>query len=169
MSSFRYAASQVAVHWLAALATIFLLATGSLVLADLPNTIDKIGNLRIHMILGFVAGLLVLVRIVLKKRSPKPAPVAGEKLAQIGHMALNIVVLLLVVSGVMLSLKSGTFDAVFGSGVLPENYFDYLPRKVHGLLSRVAMGLIALHVLAALYHQLFLKDGLLNRMMFGKR
>jgi cytochrome b561 len=41
MQSFRYAKPQVAVHWLAAALIIFLLATGSLVLAGLPNTAEK--------------------------------------------------------------------------------------------------------------------------------
>lgn len=168
MSAFRYTGSQIAMHWTSALVILFLLVTGSLVLADLPNTVEKIGNLRIHTILGGLAGILVVVRMILKKRSPKPDMPSDGKLAKAGHIALNIVVLLLVISGVMLSLQSGAFDAIFGNGALPEDFFNYIPRKIHGLLSRIAMGLIALHVLAALYHQLFLKDGLVARMMPGK-
>ena len=38
MTSFRYATGQVAVHWLAAAAVLFLLLTGTLVLEDMPNT-----------------------------------------------------------------------------------------------------------------------------------
>ncbi len=168
MSTFRYTSSQIAMHWASVLVILFLLITGSLVLADLPNTMEKIANLRIHTILGGLAGILVVVRMILKKRSPKPDITLGGKLANAGHIALNIVVLLLVISGVMLSLQSGAFDAVFGNGTLPEDFFNYIPRKIHGLLSRIAMGLIAIHFLAALYHQLFLKDGLVTRMMPGK-
>jgi cytochrome b561 len=72
-------------------------------------------------------------------------------------------------SGMLLSLQSGVFDAVFGSGVLPEDFKSFTPRKIHGLASRIAMGLIALHVLAALYHQFIVKDGLLSRMRFGSK
>lgn len=169
MTTFRYANSQIAIHWLSAVLIAFLLVTGTLVLADLPNTAQKIGNLRIHMILGGLAGLLVIVRIVLRKRLPVPPPVQGEKLARLGHMTLNLLILLLVFSGMMLALQSGTFDAVFGSGVLPEDFKQFTPRKIHGLASRAAMGLIALHVLAALYHQSIVKDRLLARMGFGKR
>lgn len=167
MQTFRYAKPQIAIHWLAAILIAFLLVTGTLVLADLPNTVQKIGNLRIHMILGGLAGLLVITRIILRKRLPAPPPLRGEKLAKLGHMALNLVILLLVFSGVMLGIQSGTFDAVFGSGVLPEDFKQFTPRKIHGLASRLAMGLIALHILAALYHQLIVKDGLLSRMAFG--
>lgn len=168
MQTFRYAKPQIAIHWLSALLIGFLLVTGTLVLADLPNTVQKIGNLRIHMILGGLAGLLVIARIVMRKRLPAPPPVQGEKLARLGHMALNLVILLLVFSGMMLALQSGTFDAVFGSGVLPEDFKQFTPRKIHGLASRAAMALIALHVLAALYHQIIVKDGLLARMGLGK-
>lgn len=168
MQTFRYAKPQIAIHWLAAALIAFLLITGTFVLADLPNTAEKIGNLRIHMILGGLAGLLVIVRIVLRKRLPAPPPVQGEKLARLGHMALNLVILLLAFSGMMLALQSGTFDAVFGSGVLPEDFKQFTPRKIHGLASRAAMALIAIHILAALYHQIIVKDGLLSRMGLGK-
>lgn len=167
MQTFRYAKSQIAIHWLAAALIAFLLVTGTVVLADLPNTTEKIGNLRIHMILGGLAGLFVIARIFLRKRLPAPPATAGDALAKAGHMALNLVVLLLVVSGMMLSLQSGAFDAVFGSGMLPEDFKQFTPRKIHGLASRAAMGLIALHVLAALYHQFVVKDGLLSRMGVG--
>ena len=40
---------------------------------------------------------------------------------------------------------------------------------MHYALSRLLMGLIALHVVGALYHTLILKDGLLRRMAFGRR
>lgn len=168
MHAFRYAKSQIAIHWLAAALIAFLLVTGTLVLADLPNTAAKIGNLRIHMILGGLAGLFVIVRIILRKRLPALPAVQGEKLARLGHMALNLAILLLAASGMMLSLQSGAFDAVFGSGILPEDFKQFTPRKIHGLASRAAMALIALHVLAALYHQFIVKDGLLSRMGLGK-
>jgi len=169
MTPFRYARSQVGVHWLAAALIIFMLATGSLVLAEMPNTAAKIGNLRVHMILGAMAGLLVLTRIVLRRRRPVPAPAAGERLGRIAHALLNVVVLLMVASGVGLALQSGAQDAVFFGGAFPADFKVYTLRQVHGLLSRIAMGLIALHVLAALYHQFVVKDGLLARMSLGRR
>lgn len=169
MQSFRYTKSQVAVHWLAALLIVFLLVTSTFVMADLPNTVQKIGNLRIHTLLGALVGALVLARVVMRKRLPSGPAVQGEKLAHLGHLALNLGVLLLVASGSALALQSGAFDAVFGNGVLPEDFKLFTLRKVHGLLSRLMMGLIAVHVLAALYHQFKLKDGLIARMTFGKK
>lgn len=169
MQTFRYAKPRIAIHWLAAVLIVFMLATGSLVLAELPNTAEKIGNLRIHMILGGLAGLLVLIRIGLGRAYPAPAAGAGEKLAHAGHVLLNLVILFMAMSGMLLALQSGALDAVFFGGVLPEDFKSFTPRQVHGILSRVAMGLIAVHVLAALYHQFIVKDRLLSRMGLGAR
>lgn len=168
MQAFRYKKSQIAIHWIAAALIIFLLITGTLVLAELPNTPLKIDNLRIHMTLGALSGLLVITRILARWRLPAPPPVKGEWAGRAGHLALNLVVLLLAFSGVMLSLQSGAFNAVFGAGTLPLDFNEYTPRQIHGLASRLAMGLIALHVLAAIYHQFIVKDGLLTRMSLGR-
>ena len=168
MQAFRYAKSQIVIHWLAAALILFLLVSGTFVLAELPNTPAKIGNLRIHMILGALAGLLVITRIVLRRRLPAPPAAMGEWAARAGHLALTLVVLLLAFSGTMLALQSGTFDAVFGAGSLPADFKEFTPRQIHGLASRLTMGLIALHVLAALYHQFIVKDGLLARMGLGR-
>ena len=167
MQNFRYSAAQIAIHWLVAAVVLFLLATGMLVLAELPNDAQKVGNLRIHMILGGLAGMLVVARIVMRRRLPAPPAMPGDKLAHAGHMALNLAILLMAASGMLLVLQSGTLDAVFGNGTLPENFKDFTPRKVHGLVAKITMGLIALHVAAALHHQLIVKDGLLSRMRFG--
>jgi cytochrome b561 len=167
MQNFRYAKPQVAVHWLSAAVIVFLLLTGTLVLESMPNTLEKIGNLRIHMIFGGLAGMLVIARVILRKRMPSPPALPGDKLAHAGHMALNLVILFMAVSGMALTLQSGLLDAVLGHGALPEDFKVFTPRKIHGLLAKVAMGLIAIHVGAAMYHQLIVKDGLLSRMRFG--
>lgn len=168
MQTFRYAGSQILVHWVATLAIFFLLITGTFVLSEMPNTAEKIGNLRIHLLVGGVVGLLVLARIWLRKRKAAPAPMPGYQLARFVQVSLNLGLLLLVISGTVLAIQSGTFDAVFGTGALPADYMDYLPRKVHGIVTKVVMALIALHVAGALYHQFIAKDGLLARMGIGR-
>lgn len=169
MSTFRYAPSQILVHWLVAALVIFLLVTGTVVLAELPNTAAKTGNFRIHMILGALAAALVVVRVLLRRRKPQPPAVVAERWARLGHMGLNILVLLLAVSGMVLALQSGVLAAVLGTAPLPESLDGLTLRKVHGLLSRLLMALVAVHVLAALYHQWIVKDGLLLRMRPGKK
>ena len=40
---------------------------GTFVLDEMPNNIEKINYLQVHMIIGFVLGLLTLIRIFVKK------------------------------------------------------------------------------------------------------
>lgn len=169
MSTFRYAPSQILVHWLAAALVIFLLVTGTFVLSELPNTPEKVGNFRIHMVLGALAAALAIARVLLRRRNPQPPAVVAERWARLGHMGLNFLVLLLAVSGVVLALQSGVLAAVLGTAPLPASLEDWTLRKVHGLLSRLLMVLVVVHVLAALYHQWIVKDDLLLRMRPGKK
>jgi cytochrome b561 len=52
---------------------------------------------------------------------------------------------------------------------LPADFWVFPMRPVHYVISRLLMALIALHVVAALYHTFILRDGLLRRMWFGRR
>jgi cytochrome b561 len=64
-----------------------------------------------------------------------------------------------------------TFRCVFprSGEPLPAD-FDIHPSFVaHSLLATLLTALIALHVVAALYHQFVRKDALLRRMFFGRR
>jgi len=54
-------------------------------------------------------------------------------------------------------------------GDLPADFWAFPVRTVHFMISRALMALIALHVAAALYHTLIRRDGLLGRMLFGRR
>lgn len=82
---------------------------------------------------------------------------------------MNLLVLLMAFSGAMLALQSGLLDALWGNGTLPSDFRAFTPRRVHGLLAKLTMALVALHVLAALYHQFVLRDGLLGRMGLGRK
>lgn len=56
-----------------------------------------------------------------------------------------------------------------GEGTLPPDFDTYPPRAIHGAFAGVLMALIALHVAAALWHQVVRRDGLMARMWFGPR
>ncbi|MEM7501840.1 MAG: cytochrome b/b6 domain-containing protein, partial [Pseudomonadota bacterium] len=47
-------------------------------------------------------------------------------------------------------------------------FWDYLPRRPHGLGARLMVALIVFHAGAALYHQFVMKDGLLRRMWYSR-
>jgi cytochrome b561 len=117
----------------------------------------------------------MLIRLLIRVRSAHPAPASAghpllDWLAWASHRLFYVTVIAMAGSGILMALQTGLFDTVFfGHGQLPADFWVYPVRNVHYALSRLLMTLIALHVVAALYHTLVLRDGLLGRMFFGRR
>ncbi len=167
----------IALHWLLALAIIFMLLAGSLVLSETPNSDpEKLNGLAIHMGLGIGILLLTLIRLAVRLRTGAPEPLEGstpkqEKIASITHVLLYLGVIAMGVSGVAIALSADLGNIVFfGSGQpLPKDFEDFLPFEVHEIVSSALIGLVALHVAAAVFHQHFIKDGIMSRMSFRNK
>jgi cytochrome b561 len=171
----KYNNIQVALHWLTALLIIFMLVMGHFVLEATPNSDPaKVDALRGHMIFGTVILLLTIVRLVWRRKSAQPPHAATgnamlDKLGVAAHHGLNTVALLVAASGIGLAVLAGLPDIVFGGqGTLPADFFVYPPRIAHGILTKLLMALVLLHVIGGLWHQFFLKDSLFRRMWFGR-
>lgn len=144
-------------------------------MSGLPNDVDKIALLRIHMALGITTLLVIVVRFIARLRLPRPAHVTAgnaffDQIGKAVHYALYAFVFLMAISGMSLSLQSGLIPIVFGgSGVsLPVDFFAFTSRMLHGFIAPALQLLVLLHVGAAFYHQFMLKDSLLSRMWYGK-
>ncbi len=172
----RYHPALAALHWLAALLILFSLAMGTLSLEKMPNASpDKLFALRAHMVVGFAIFALMLVRLAVRASTRRPLPastghVFADRLAPVAHYGLYGLVFLMAASGLALAVQAGLPRILFGAGgPLPETFSTFGPRAVHGLLAKPLLALIAVHVLAALYHHFIRRDGLLRRMAFGRR
>lgn len=173
----RYNPVLVALHWLMALLIMLGLVFGSLLLDNMPNDLpDKAGALAGHMTVGLFIGALLIVRFMIRLKSQKPphASTGNPLLDRIGaltHWAFYVLIAAMVLSGIATALGAGLFPIAFGgSGDLIPASMETLPqRALHGVFALMLMLLIALHIAAALYHQLIIKDGLMRRMWFGKR
>ncbi len=172
----RYHPLLAVLHWLLAILIVAALALGALVMVKIPNSDPmKIEALRSHMLGGGLILVLMLVRLAVRMRSRHPAPastgnLALDRLAWLSHRLFYVAVIGMAGSGMLTAFQAGLPDIVFGGhGSLPADFWTYPARSVHYFVSRVLMLLIALHVTGALYHTLVLKDGLLRRMMFGRR
>ncbi len=169
----RYHPLLVALHWLVALMIIGLLCVGYLVLADMPNADPNKRTILVwHMTGGMFVLVLMIMRLIIRARSARPAPASTgsprlDRLASIAHGMLYAIVFLMIASGFSTGyLIRGAFQP---NGALPDD-FDMLPTfQAHAVLATLLVALIAAHVAAALYHQFRLKDGLLRRMWFGQR
>jgi cytochrome b561 len=170
----RYHPALVVLHWLVAALVLLGLAMGTFKLSALPNTApDKIGALRGHMIAGGLILLLMLARLVVRRVTAHPPPattgfVMADRLAPLAHGLLYAAVLAMAGSGIAMSVGADLPAVVFmGQGSLPADFAHLPARAVHGLVAKLLMVLIALHVAAAACHQWVRRDGLLSRMGFG--
>lgn len=93
-----------------------------------------------------------------------------DKLGIAAHYGLNILTLLVAASGIGIAMQAGLPGIVFGGeGNLPADFWDYPTRLAHGLLTKLLLALIVLHVVGALYHQFVVKDRLFARIWFGRQ
>lgn len=170
----RYHPALVALHWVSALLILFTLLAGLGALGDLPNTPEKAPLLATHMTMGLLILALTVVRLIIRFTTRKPAPATAghpllDKIGVLTHWLLYLGALGMGISGLGIAAQSGIFPLLGGQAVpLPADFTIYPPRIGHGLVARLLLALIALHIGAALYHQFIRKDGLLGRMWFGK-
>lgn len=172
----RYHPILVSLHWLLTVLIIVSLLMGSNILSQIPNdNLEKLFALKLHMISGIVILILMVIRVIVRKVTVKPAQAdAGNetlnKAGKVAHTLLYLLVFAMAGSGLAIAVMSGLPDIVFfNSGVaLPENFDHILPRIFHGIIAKGLFAMILLHVLGALYHQFVRKDALLSRMWFGR-
>jgi cytochrome b561 len=171
----RYHPLLVTLHWLLALLIITMLLIGMFSLKMMPNNPAKLLPLGFHMTLGIIILVLMLVRLIVRLMTKKPEPAtAGNRfldiIGKLTHYALYFFAILMALSGITTALQAGLFNIVFrASGApLPEDFFVYPVRYVHGYVALILIALIALHFGAAMFHQFFRKDQLLSRMWYGR-
>jgi cytochrome b561 len=173
----KYHPLLVALHWLMALMILMALAAGGLLLANMPpDSPDKVEGLAGHMGFGLAIGVLLVLRLVTRLRSSHPphATTGNALLDRFGrwtHWGFYLLIAGMVLTGLTTALGLGLFPIVYGGAAdtLPAELATFAPRVVHGFIAFVLVALIALHIAAAIYHQFLLKDGLLQRMWFGRR
>jgi cytochrome b561 len=171
----RYHPILVALHWILALFVLAALGLGAFVMVKIPNDDPmKFEALRSHMLGGTLILILMLVRLLVRARTEHPVPPSAgnqvlDKLSWLSHRLLYVAVLGQAISGLAMALQSDLPHIVFAGGKLPHDFWIYPTRWMHYLFSRMLMALIALHIAGALYHTLLLRDGLLKRMLFGRR
>lgn len=170
-SNARYGSVAIAIHWLSAVVILALFVTG-LLAADQVDPQAQMALVRFHLPLGVAVLVLTLLRIVwwwvADRRPALPAdqPEWQKLMARAVHIALYLVVLLLAASGIATLILSDALPAIIAGTTLPD-FETVLPRLVHGVASKLMLGLLAVHIGAALYHQFIRRDHLLARMGLG--
>lgn len=176
-TSLRYGGVAIAFHWVLALAIIGALGVG-LYMTGLPMSPARLKLYNYHKWAGVTILLLSALRLLwrLTHRPPAlPAAIelgmpAWQRLAHHGtHALLYLFFFAVPLTGWAYSSAAGYPIVWFG--VLPLPDFVSADRALaqaikpfHALTAYALAGLVALHVAAALKHQLIDRDGLLGRM-----
>ena len=153
-----YSRTQIVLHWV-----MFVLIAAQFVLHDgikaawraieqgTPAPAFDL-TVPLHVFGGIAVLALVIWRLILRARRGAVPPPAGmsagqQRLAGVIHLGLYAVTAVMVVTG----------GAAWFGGV-------NVAAEVHETLRVALLGLIALHVAAALWHQFWLRDNLMARM-----
>ena len=159
-------------HWLTAFLVVGMFAT-VWIAEDASDDMGRI-LMGIHKSFGMIILVLVTVRIIWRFVSPKLEPIKAARLMRVASHAVHglLYVLLLV-----MPLLGWAFVSAKGRQISFFNVVD-VPMLIeknpsiartliegHSLGADILMVLVGVHVLAALYHQFFLKDKLIERML----
>ena len=133
--------------------------------------------MNLHKATGTLLLLFAAWRISWRLTQGFPPPMPGVPAWQVTasrivHWGLLAVILIMPLSGVIMSLLGGRPIGIYGLFLIPPiaeiEGVGKAARQVHGYAAFAFVGLITLHILAALKHAFLDKDGTLARMLSGK-
>ena len=159
MQPTSYSRAQIILHWTIAALVFFqiLMHDGIVKVWDgrMDGMLPNQPTINPHAVAGALILVLVLWRLVLRRRRGEPGLPEGEHpalkvLATGMHAALNLLLILMALSGM----------AAWISGVEAIG-------EAHSIARLALVPLVLLHILAALYHHFWLKTDVLRR-MFGR-
>ena len=173
----RWGASTIALHWLSAVLVIVLLTLGWFMVHGDIEASTKFDLYQLHKSLGFLSLALLLLRFGarLAERSPPAPPLMRaweRRAAGLAHIAFYALLLIAALSGwlrvssAIIPIPSRFFDLfVIPNPVGPDAAFSDSMALLHYVVSRLLIGLLVLHVAAALKHHLVDRDDVLVRML----
>jgi cytochrome b561 len=165
----QYSTRLAVIHWLTLLLFIVAFYLGH-ELDETEVAAAKMSLYPIHFILGYLVLILTLLRVYFLRKDGKLAPIEGgsaiaNKVAAGLHHLLYTLLIAVPVSGIVLMLSSGVAAALKANDASKLPDLEKLTaHEVHGTIVTILLLTIALHALAALYHQFILKDNLIRRM-----
>lgn len=152
-----YSARQIRLHWIVTVLIVLQFVLNEPIAKAWDGIEDGQSPAFNWLILSHVAGgALVLIfalwRLALRLTrgvplAPEAEPAALRKAAHLGHLALYALMI-----GMPLSGMAAWFGGI------------EVAAQAHQVMRIVLLALVAVHVLAALWHQFWLKDGLMVRM-----
>lgn len=142
---------------------------------DLPLSPQKLRYFSWHKWIGVTVFLLAIIRVAwLATHRPPPLPQGRPSwqvmAARANHILLYLLILILPLSGWLMSSAKGVPTVYFGVLLIPDavakdKQLGENLEEVHELLAYALAILVVIHIAAALKHQFIDRDGLIGRML----
>ena len=173
----HYTSTAKLLHWGMAVVIAGLITLG-FVMTDMPLSPEKLQYYSWHKWAGVSVFMLVWLRLGWRVLNPPPPYLRAmsplmQRLAHAGHAALYAMMVIIPVSGWLLSSAKGVQTVWFGVLPLPDlleknKELGHLLHEVHESLNYLLLVLLAGHVAAALKHHWLDRDDIFKRMLpFG--
>ncbi len=173
MNQEKYGTTAITLHWLVALLIVIAFSVGHY-MADLDLSPWKLKVFAWHKWVGVTIFGLVCFRIFWRATHAAPPLPRGmgelmKKLSGLAHFAIYLLMLAIPLTGWLHSSAAGVTVVYFNVLTLPDlvgkdKALSHLFKEIHESLNWALLGLVILHVAAALKHQFVDRDNLLNRM-----
>ena len=168
-----------AFHWGLGLVVMGMLGYGWWMNHMLTDRAERLFHRGIHADIGYVVLLLMVIRLIWRAMNPTPAPPASSPLwervaAKISHWGLYAITIIVALLGWAHSgAHKPDYASWFGLFRVPQftsenkanaDFFE----NWHIWLAYVLIGLVTLHILAAIYHLVVKDDDVASRMIIGE-
>lgn len=175
----RYSRTAMLLHWAVALLLVFNFGLGERT-EDLERGPELFWVMQLHKSIGITILVLSLWRLGVRLWTPRPAKVADSPLAQLlssaVHWGFYVVMIIVPISGWVLVSTAKVQIPTLLYGTIP---WPHLPiaghdaheaaEEIHGIVAKLMLPLLALHIFGAIRHQFLLKDAILERMVPARR
>jgi len=160
-------------HWVIAFSIIGLISVGFL-MSSMESSPEKFELYGTHKAFGVIVLSLIVFRIIWKLYDkgvlpPSDLPQIMKLAARSGHFLLYVFMLIMPISGVMMSRFAGYDISVFGLFVIPglekNEGLSTLFHTIHVTAIWGFIAVIIMHIGAAFYHHFIRKDNVLMRMI----
>jgi len=175
----RFGAVHKSFHWIMALLVIGMICVGLYMTRIDPPTPTMFQLYGVHKSIGIIVLLLAVLRVLWRVTNIRPLSLPShtriEKiLAEIVHGLLYVSLLVMPLSGWLMSSAKGFSVSVFGWFTLPDfikpsDDMANLMVTIHEVTAYTLIAMLGLHVAGALKHHLIDRDDTLRRMIpFGR-
>lgn len=169
----KYHPFAVFIHWVMAILIGYCMVS-AVIKGYLPKGALKTDVMNFHKWFGVTILSLVIARVSFRIFNKPPKLDSGNKkqdlAAHAAHYLLYLLMILVPLVGVLMMQFGGYPLTFFGLPIEQltdvNKAFSKELKEIHEFLGFAFIGLVVVHILAAIKHHYFDKDGLLNKMKF---